>query len=120
MTLFRSLIHVFAPDGGAQSIASINLSVEGGQTIVGIFTQWGLSQLLLGIVFLIVVVRYKNLIPLMYVFIFVEYTSRFLLGQWKPIETQVLPPGAVGNIVLPFIAILMFVLSIKEQGTSRN
>ncbi|CAF4025440.1 unnamed protein product, partial [Rotaria sp. Silwood1] len=37
----RSLIHMFFHDGGAQSIATMNLNVSGSQNIVAIFGQWG-------------------------------------------------------------------------------
>jgi hypothetical protein len=38
---------VFAPDGGAGSIAGIDISVAGGANIVAVFAQWGWTQLLL-------------------------------------------------------------------------
>ena len=47
-TIVRSLIHVFAPDGGAQSIATIPLasySAEAAATVILMFSLWGLSQL---------------------------------------------------------------------------
>ncbi len=44
ITIFRSLIHFLAFDGGAGSIAGIELSIEGGDIIIGIFALWGISQ----------------------------------------------------------------------------
>ena len=35
----RSCIHLFAADGGAQSIAGIDTSVDGGNNIIAIFHQ---------------------------------------------------------------------------------
>ncbi|MGD0171909.1 MAG: hypothetical protein ABSB81_07275 [Halobacteriota archaeon] len=66
-TLIRSCIHIFAPDGGASTIAGINTSVAGGSNIISLFALWGLSQLLMGFVFLVVFFRYKSLIPFMFV-----------------------------------------------------
>jgi hypothetical protein len=40
-------VHIFAADGGANSIAGIAVDVEGGANIVAMFGQWGASQLLL-------------------------------------------------------------------------
>ena len=45
----RSCIHLFAADGGAQSIAGIDTSVEGGNNIIAIFHQWGAIQLILAV-----------------------------------------------------------------------
>jgi len=42
----RSLVHLFSPDGGAHTIATIDTSVVGGDDIIAILGQWGASQLL--------------------------------------------------------------------------
>ena len=89
-TIVRSLIHVFAPDGGAQSIATIPLasySAEAAAAVILMFSLWGLSQLLMGIVYLGVYLKYKSLIPAMYVLMIVEYAMRIVIGQMKPIVT---------------------------------
>ena len=51
----RSCIHLFAADGGAQSIAGIDTSVEGGNNIIAIFHQWGAIQLILAALLLRIV-----------------------------------------------------------------
>jgi hypothetical protein len=114
ISVARSLIHVFAPDGGAQSIATIDLNVEGASTIIGIFAQWGLSQLLMAGFFLVVYVRYKSLIPLMYILIIVENAARIVVGFLKPIETLGTAPGGIGSLLIVPLAILLFVFSIRE------
>ena len=73
VTIARSCIHIFASDGGAGSIAGINVSVAGGSNIVSLFALWGLSQLLMGFVYLVVFFRYKSLIHFMYLLLLVEY-----------------------------------------------
>ena len=120
VTVVRSLIHMFAPDGGAQSIATIPLdtyTTEAASTVILVFSLWGLSQLLMGIFYVIVNWRYKSLIPLMYLFIFVEYVMRLLLGILKPIETTGTAPGSVINYILPPLAMILFLLSINSTKT---
>ena len=46
----RSVIHLFASDGGARRIAGVDTSVEGGDNIVAMFHQWGAVQLSLVVV----------------------------------------------------------------------
>ena len=116
VTIIRSLIHFLAPDGGAESIATIDLNIEGGDIIVGIFALWGASQLLLAIVFLIVFFRYNNLIPFMYVLIIIEYTMRIVVGMIKPFEITGIAPGAIGNYIIIPLAIIMLVLSILQPN----
>ena len=121
MTVVRSLIHMFAPDGGAQTIATIPLDTftnEGASTIILIFSLWGLSQLIMGIFYVIVSLRYKSLIPLMYLFIFIEYLMRLILGALKPIETSGTAPGAIINFIFPPLVIILFLLSINFRKPS--
>lgn len=118
LTIVRSLVHIFLPDGGAQSIATIPLntfSTASSKVIIGMFAQWGLSQLMVGFLYLIVIWRYQSLIPLMWVFVLFEYVGRFLLGAFKPFETSGTAPGSIGNMIIPFLALFMLMLSLKER-----
>jgi len=118
VTLVRSLIHMFAPDGGAQSIATIPLDsfTSGGAAVVVLtFSLWGLSQLLIGIIYLVVLWRYQALIPFMYLLILIEYTMRIAFGFIKPIETAGTAPGAIGNFIIVPIAVIMLFLSLRTR-----
>ena len=121
MTVVRSLIHIFAPDGGAQSIATIPLSSfspEATDVVVHIFAEWGLTQLLFGILYIIVLWRYKSLIPLMYLFILTEYSGRLFLTFYKPIILEGTAPGGIGNYIMIPLALIMLVLSLRK--TKKN
>jgi hypothetical protein len=121
LTIGRSLAHLFLPDGGAQSIATIPLesySANASKVIIGMFAQWGLSQLMVGFIFGIVIWLYQLLIPLMWLFVLFEYGGRLLLGIYKPFETSGTAPGAIGNIIFPFFALIMLILSLKERNES--
>ena len=114
-TLARSCIHIFAPDGGASSIAGINTSVEGGSNVISMFAFWGLAQLLMGLVHLAVFFRYKSLIPFMYMLIIIEYSGRVLIGMVKPLIVSHTPPGAIGDYILIPLAIMMLMLCFKRS-----
>ena len=116
LTVGRSLAHMFLPDGGAQSIATIPLdafSSEASMVIIGMFAQWGLTQLMFGMLYVLVIWRYQSLIPLMWTFIFFEWTGRLLLGFYKPFETVGQAPGGIGNMIFPVLALVMLVLSLR-------
>ena len=118
VTLVRSLIHMFSPDGGAQSIATIPLdsfTSDGAAAVVLIFSQWGLSQFLIGIMDLVVLWRYQALIPFMYLLIIIEYTMRIIIGFLKPIETAGTAPGAIGNFIIVPFAVIMLFLSLRKR-----
>jgi hypothetical protein len=114
-TLARSCVHIFAPDGGASSIAGINTSVEGGSNVISMFAFWGLAQLLMGLVYLAVFFRYKSLIPFMYMLIIIEYSGRVLIGMVKPLIVSHTPPGAIGDYILIPLAIVMLILCLKRS-----
>lgn len=119
VTLVRSLIHMFSPDGGAQSIATIPLdsfTSDGASAVILIFSLWGLSQFLIGIIYTVVLWRYQALIPFMYLLIIVEYTMRIVLGVLKPIETVGTAPGAVGNFIIVPFAVIMLFLSLRDRA----
>ncbi len=123
ITLVRSCIHMFASDGGAQSIAAIPLneySTAAASTIILIFALWGFSQFLMGIVYVVVIFRYKGLIPLFYFLMFCEYAGRLFFGHWKPIITTGTPPGEVGNYIMTPVAIILFILSIYSCHKCRK
>lgn len=118
VTIVRSLIHMFSSDGGAQSIATIPLNsfTQGGAAaVVLIFSMWGLSQLLIGFVFVVVLWRYKAFIPFMYLLIIIEYGMRIFLSQIKQIETVGTAPGGIANIIIVPLAIVMLFLSLRQQ-----
>lgn len=121
VTLWRSQHHLFAPDGGAQSIATIPLDTYtqgGAAAVIGVFALWGLSQLVIGILYLLACVRYRSMIPLLYLLGILEYSVRALVtGVFKPIETIGTAPGAMANVPLAMVFTVMFVLSIwRREG----
>ena len=127
ITILRSIAHIFLPDGGANSIATI-IYFSGipnpNNVIYFIFALWGLSQLLLGIVFLVVLLKYRNLIPLMWIIIFIEYTMRTIIGRFlKPLADVYFvgtAPGEIGNYILVPIAAIMVTLSIWTIKKRKN
>ena len=124
MTLGRSLMHMFSADGGAQSIATIPLdsySQAAAMAVVLLFALWGLQQLLLGFVYVAVLLRYRALLPFMYLLLLLEYVGRLGLGLWKgPLETLSRPPGASGTLVLIAVGSLMLVLSLRDRSRSSD
>ena len=116
--LFRSLEHIFAEDGGAESIAGIPLSSyseEAANNIVSIFAQWGFSQLVLACMLLLVVLKMRELIPLMLLIIALENILRVAVGLYKPLILGDAPPGAVSPII-GLVTLVVLFISIRENN----
>lgn len=119
VTVARSLVHILAPDGGAASIATIPLadfSANGAATVVHLFALWGLSQLLLALVYIVALLRYRSLVPLLYALAAVEYGVRLVLGFAKPIELAGTAPGGVANYAMVPLLLVLLWLSLRERG----
>ncbi len=106
----RSCIHLLAPDGGAQSIATIDVTgIAGGSNIVAIFGQWGAIQLLLALLLWALLLRWRGTVPLVLLVFTLEPVVRGLAGHLKPVTTMGTAPGAEINwLVLPVMAFFLY------------
>jgi len=118
VSTIRSLIHVFAPDGGANSIAGIDITVQGGTNIVAIFAQWGALQLLLSLFYWLAIFRYRFLVPAMLAVVVIEQLFRMGAGKLKPLEIASPPPGAIGSELLLPLAVIAFIWSLLRNSKS--
>jgi hypothetical protein len=112
----RSCIHLLSPDGGAGTIAGMDLSVAGADGIIFAFALWGSSQLLFALIQLLTVIRYRSLIPFMWLMLALEVLLRELVGAMKPVTFAHTPPGAIGNQIILPLAVVMVVWSLWSSS----
>jgi len=103
IVVIRSCIHIFASDGGANSIAGIDVSVEGGDNIIAIFHQWGAIQLILA-----------------GLLVAIDPIMRALAGQMMSVTSQSTPPGEALNWPAFFTLVLLFAASIVESSSTKE
>jgi hypothetical protein len=108
----RSCIHLFSPDGGAGSIAGMDLSVSGASEVIFAFALWGAEQLIYSLLQWIVLLRYRSLVPLMWAVQLLETLGRVLAGRLKPVTFAHTPPGEVGNYVYIVLSAAMLALAL--------
>ena len=113
--VFRSCIHLFAEDGGAQSIAGIDTSVEGGDNIIAIFHQWGAIQLILAVLLLALFFRYPGLTPLVLLTLALDPVTRFIAGQMMSITATGTPPGEALNGAAFYLLLILFISSLVSK-----
>lgn len=78
-----------------------------------VFAAWGLSQLVLGLANLVVLLRYRSLVPLAFLALLLEQVGRMLLRVQWPIE-RIAAPGNAINIGLLAIMVLGLLLSLWQ------
>jgi len=112
----RSCIHLFAADGGAQSIAGIDTSVEGGGNIIAIFHQWGAIQLILAVLLFVLFFRYPGFTPLILLTLALDPVMRFIAGQMMSVTTTGTPPGEALNAAAFYLLALLFIASLIKKN----
>ena len=119
--IFRSLVHFLAENSGLVGIATIKeFPITHGldpNNIIYLFASlWGATQVSLTIVLLILFIKYKNLIPLIYFICLLDQCLRLISGYLNPLGEDYYintPPGVISNIPVLLYLILMFYLSLR-------
>jgi len=111
----RSLVHVFLGDSGAESIATVDVDVEGGDDVVALLAQWGGAQLLMALLVWVVLARCRGLVPLMLAGAVLEAVLRLLVGSMKPLDTVGTPPGGPGTYVALVVCAVALIASVVPR-----
>jgi hypothetical protein len=83
------------------------------------FAAWGLCQFVLGLASLVVLLRYRSLVPLAFLLLLVEQVGRMLLRLQWPVE-RMHAPGATINSVIVVVLLLGFALSAWRPRQASN
>lgn len=118
ITTLRSLAHVFLPDGGANSIAGLDVSVAGGSNLIAMFAQWGYTQLLLSVMMWGIIIFARSLVPFALLVQALDWGGRILVGQMKPVEVSSPPPGEIGSYILLPLCLIAFWFSLPKRSTN--
>lgn len=120
VTSLRSLAHMFLPDGGANSIAGLDVSVEGGHNLISLFAQWGYTQLLLSVMMWAILIFARSLVPLALLVQTLDWGGRILVGLMKPVEVASPPPGEIGSYILLPLCLIAFWFSLPKYAAKGN
>lgn len=115
MNLGRGSIHLFKGDGGAASIAGIDLT-QNGEVILSLFAVFGFGQLLMGAIDLAVGLRFRALTPLLVGYYLIEQVATaWILWVWRPLPLQA--PGKFGAVLLvPLVALALYSATRQRES----
>ncbi|MBC7791276.1 MAG: hypothetical protein H7Z74_15120 [Anaerolineae bacterium] len=119
----QSLTHLLKHDGGAQSISTIPLDTypaSAAQNVIGLFARLGLEQLLLASIFLLVLLRYRALIPLMYLLIVTHFVGGKIVAQFKPLVLAGTSGVSTPFLIVAILSVVGLVLSLIGKGYSEQ
>ncbi len=120
MKIARSLLHIFAADGGAQSISTMPLDAYpagAAQNIIGLFARMGLDQFMLGLLLLVVLLRYRAMIPLMYLLIVAQFIAEKGIVQMKPLSLAGTSGANAPALVVALLSVIGLILSLTGRRT---
>jgi hypothetical protein len=110
------MIHSFLPDGGAGTIAGLDLS-HNRKLILGLFAWAGATQIAHGMVTLAVALFYRSLVPL---FLLVSLLERILLSWSAWIGAGKAgghhPPEHYGSLILIPVILLFLALALRPAA----
>ena len=123
MYIFRSLVHFLAENSGLVGIATIKeFPIVDGldpNIIIYLFASlWGATQVSLTLILLILFIKYKNLIPLIYLICLLDQCFRLISGYLHTIGEDYYintPPGIISNIPILLYLLFMFYLSLRSN-----
>jgi len=104
----------------ADGIPLDTFTPAGAQAFVSLFAAWGLSQLMLNLIGVLALVRYRAMVPLMFALLLLEHLSRKLIFLVLPIARAGTPPGFFVNLVLVAVMIVGLVLSLRNQDNVQS
>lgn len=110
-----ALVAIFRPDGGAQSADGIPLDSFGpaaAQAVVGVVALLGLAKLWMDLLFVLGLIRYRALVPLMYLVLVADFLAHRAVGLMKPIVREGGHPGGYVIWVLFGLSLVGLALSV--------
>jgi len=107
----------------ADGIPLDTFTAMGQQAFIALFAAWGLAQLLFNLTGVLVLVRYRSLVPFMFTLLLLEHLARKLIFWLLPLPRVGVAPGVWVNLILVAIMIVGLALSLgtrkgAEHGVS--
>jgi hypothetical protein len=114
-----SFTHIFKSDGGAQSVSTMPLDTypaDATQNIIGLMARMGLEQFLLALLMVLALVRYRSMIPLMYLLLVLQYVAGRGVAAMKPLSLAGTSGASMPLMVFAALAAVGLILSLSGRG----
>ena len=120
MKILQSLLVIFIGDFVVRSADGVPLETftpAAAQSVVALFALSGLSRLIVSVLCVLALVRYRSLITFMFALLALDYLARQLILHFVPLVSTGTPPGPVVNLILFSLTIVGLALSLWSRGT---
>lgn len=112
-------------DGHSVAVSADGIPLDtftpaGAQAVVSAFAAWGLAQLVICSMCLLVLARYRAMMPFMFALLLLEHLGRRLIFRVMPIVSTGTPPGFYVNLILTALLVVGLALSLWSRGGRRD
>jgi hypothetical protein len=115
----NSIFNGYVVASSADGIPLDTFPSAAAQTVVSLFAIWGLAHLMICLLCILALARYRSMVPLMLALLLLEQLSRRLILQFLPIVRTGTPPGFFVNLILLALMIAGLALSLRSQSNLR-
>jgi len=99
----------------ADGIPLDTFTPAGAQAFVALFAAWGLAQAMIGLLCIVVLVRYRALVPFLYSLLLLEHLARKFIFIVMPVARTGEAPGFFINLALVAFMVAGLLLSLRIQ-----
>ncbi|RPH96625.1 MAG: hypothetical protein EHM68_10880 [Lysobacterales bacterium] len=86
------------------------------QAFLSVFAIWGFAQVMIGLLCILALVRYRAMVPFMFALLLLEHLGRKLILYYMPIAKTGTPPGLFINLALVAAMIVGLVLALRTEN----
>lgn len=104
----------------ADGIPIDTFTAAGAQAVVALFGIWGLGHLMLCLISLLALIRYRALVPGLFAVLLLEHLARKVLLHVHPIARDGSSPGFAVNLGLLVLTVVGLALSLWPRGKPRG
>ncbi len=104
----------------ADGIPIDTFGAAGARTVLAMFANWGVSQVVICALGVLVLLRYRALVPLMFTLLLLEQLGRKVVSVAMPIPRTGAPAGSMVNLVFLGLMIAGLALSLWSRKPLRN
>ena len=111
----NSIFNGYSVVTSADGIPLDTFPASAAQAVVSLFAILGLSNLMICLLCMLVLVRYRSMISFMFALLVLEHLSRRLIINLMPIVRSGTPPGSYVNLILLGLMIVGLALSLWSR-----
>lgn len=109
----NSIFNGYSIASGADGIPLSTYDPAAAHTVVSLFALLGLAILVICLICILVLARYRSLVPLMFVLLLFHYLGGRLVLHFLPIVRTGTPPGFYVNLGLMIVMVAGLMLSLR-------